>query len=259
VRGASAARPIHVWSTDGVFLNSEEAKQNHMKVASANWHALATFAGRYVPQGYAILVDVGSTTTDVIPILDGVPVPGGETDSERMGTSELIYTGARRTPVCVLLRSTVMAEVFATTLDAYLLLGKIAEAPDDRDTADGRPATRACAHARMARMVGGDSETVKLAKAIFLAEEVQNEQRRLINYGIDCAIGRIERLMRHRKWTTPLRFILAGSGEFLVRDILIQRQFDLNNVYSLTDEFGGTLSTCAPAYAVAVLATERRK
>ncbi len=51
VRFASGGRPIRVWSTDGVFLNSEEAKQNHMKVAAANWHALATFAGRYVPGG----------------------------------------------------------------------------------------------------------------------------------------------------------------------------------------------------------------
>ena len=49
VRGASGGRMIRVWSTDGAFLNSEEAKQNHLKVAAANWHALATFAGQYVP------------------------------------------------------------------------------------------------------------------------------------------------------------------------------------------------------------------
>ncbi len=42
VRFASGGRRIRVWSTDGAFLDSEEAKQNHLKVASANWHALAT-------------------------------------------------------------------------------------------------------------------------------------------------------------------------------------------------------------------------
>ncbi len=46
VRFASAGRPIRVWSTDGVFLNSEEAQRNHMKVAAANWHALGDFCGR---------------------------------------------------------------------------------------------------------------------------------------------------------------------------------------------------------------------
>ena len=56
-----------MWSTDGVFVDSEEAKRNHLKVASANWHALATFAGRYAPNGRAILIDIGSTTTDIIP------------------------------------------------------------------------------------------------------------------------------------------------------------------------------------------------
>jgi uncharacterized hydantoinase/oxoprolinase family protein len=31
-----------------------------------------------------LLVDVGSTTTDVIPLRDGVPVPKGKTDTERL-------------------------------------------------------------------------------------------------------------------------------------------------------------------------------
>src|SRR3954466_15088673 len=40
VRFAREGRPIRVWCTDGAFLNSEEAKANHLKVAAANWHAL---------------------------------------------------------------------------------------------------------------------------------------------------------------------------------------------------------------------------
>src|SRR6476619_5705885 len=46
VRFASGGKRIRVWSTDGAFVDSEEAKRKHLKVASANWHALATFAGR---------------------------------------------------------------------------------------------------------------------------------------------------------------------------------------------------------------------
>src|SRR5580658_4193295 len=100
VESVSQGRRVFVWSTDGGFVDKEEAKRNHMKVAAANWHALATLVGKYVPDGEAVLTDIGSTTTDVIPLLDGKPIPQGKTDRERMRSSELVYTGARRTPVC---------------------------------------------------------------------------------------------------------------------------------------------------------------
>ena len=53
-----------------------------------------------------------------------------------------------------------MAELFATTLDAYLVLDQVPEDAEDRDTADGRPATRPCAHARLSRMLGGDPKMI---------------------------------------------------------------------------------------------------
>lgn len=271
VRFASAARPIHVWSTDGIFLNSEEAKQNHLKVAAANWHALATFAGRYAPKRPGVLIDVGSTTTDVVPLLEGQPIPQALTDRERLRTSELIYTGARRTPVCALLGSQVAAEFFATAHDAYLLLGKVAESPTDSDTADGRPATRAFAHARMARMVGGDAESVPLEVAASLADDVRSKQVCLIEYGITNAITHLDALTRYDKPKSPILFVISGSGEFITRDLLkgdfqyrtrlnrtLHEHVELKDVHSLTDELGPEVSACAPAYAVAVLAAERR-
>src|SRR5262249_14714273 len=112
VRGASDGRPIRVWSTDGAFLNSEEAKGNHLKVAAANWHALATFAGRLMPEGPGVLIDVGSTTTDVIPYFNAVPVPRGRTDPERLRCEELLYVGVRRTPVCAVTYCQVARELF---------------------------------------------------------------------------------------------------------------------------------------------------
>ena len=271
VRFASAGRPIRVWSTDGVFLNSEEAKANHLKVAAANWHALATFAGRYALKRPGLLIDVGSTTTDVIPLFDGKPVPQGTTDRERMRASELIYTGARRTPICALLGSMVAAEFFATAHDAYLLLGKVAESATDCDTADGRPATRAFAHARLARMVGGDAETVTLEDATSVAEEARDKQIRLVEYGINTAIGHLGTLTRRAKPKALITFIISGSGEFIAQELFTRdfhcqvrlsdftlQRVDLENVHSLTDELGPAVSACAPAYAVAVLGTERR-
>src|SRR5439155_17180474 len=51
VLNVSRSRPTRVWSTDGVFLNTEEARRDHLKVAAANWHARATFTWQYVPNG----------------------------------------------------------------------------------------------------------------------------------------------------------------------------------------------------------------
>jgi probable H4MPT-linked C1 transfer pathway protein len=299
VRGASAGRLIRVWSTDGVFLNSEEAKQNHLKVAAANWHALATYAGIFVPQGRAILIDVGSTTTDVIPIMDGVPVPQGKTDYDRMFSGELVYTGVRRTPVCAVAPWYLAAELFATTLDVYLTLGMIPEDPNDRDTADGRPATRKCARARLARMLCADADMVLEDHFETFAVGVLSNQVEVLQESLHRANGRLNlhdtadipipespprpsffnllsrrltNLLRHvfvgpkprvtaglveegesDTEATETAYIVSGSGEFLA-----QRAIRGPHHTSLNDELGPDVSACAPAYAVAVLATERR-
>lgn len=66
------------------------------RIASANWHASACFAARKLADG--LLVDIGSTTTDIVALRDGAVVNTGFSDAERLRTSELIYTGVTRTP-----------------------------------------------------------------------------------------------------------------------------------------------------------------
>ena len=176
-----------------------------------------------------------------------------------------------RTAVCAILGSTVAAEYFATANDAYILLGKVAENDMECDTADGRPATREFAYSRLARMLGGDAETVSLDDAASLAEEVMGKQIRLLEYGITLAIGHLATLTQFDRPKLPICFVISGSGEFLASE-LFTRDFkcqvnlsdnswemvSLDNVRSLSDQLGPTVSVCAPAYAVAVLAAEAR-
>ena len=75
VTDVAAGRPVVVWQTGGEFVSVEDAVEIPRLVAAANWHALATFAGRLTGEGPAVLLDVGTTTTDIIPLADGVPVP----------------------------------------------------------------------------------------------------------------------------------------------------------------------------------------
>lgn len=255
VEAVAGARPAWFWSTDGTFLRGFEARsdERYMKVAAANWHALATFVGNtFARKGGAILVDVGSTTTDVIPILDGKPVPEGKTDYDRLFTNELLYTGVRRTPIAALMGWQVAAELFATTLDAYVLLGSIPENIDDCDTADGRPATKARAAARLARMYCGDIETVPAENLRTLAEGIASRQWNQILYCVTQARNRLA-LLRSR---VSVQVIGSGSGEFLTWNLdtnpeQVQR-------HSLGARLGPAVSACAPAYALTQLPNKKR-
>jgi probable H4MPT-linked C1 transfer pathway protein len=255
-------------------VDSCEAKQNHLKVAAANWHALATLAGQYVPSGRGILLDVGSTTADIIPILEGLPVPTGKSDPERFDSGELVYTGVRRTPLCAIMGWHGAAELFATTHDVYLTLGQILEDPADCETADGRPATQAHARARLARMYGGDIETIAPQRIQQLAEWVHQEQLDRLSDCLRRVRGRLEAMPIHRVspglagWheddldeakpsRTDLTYVVSGSGEFLARRV-IETEPANAAVLALTDQLGPEISACAPAYAVAVLAAATR-
>jgi probable H4MPT-linked C1 transfer pathway protein len=249
VESVAEQAPIRVWQTDGRFVDVAAARAAAHQTAAANWLALATFAGRYAPAGPVLLLDIGSTTADLIPLFDGNPCPLGRTDPARLRSRELIYAGVRRTPLCALLGTSVAAEWFATTHDVYLVLGDIPENPADTDTADGRPATVSAAQARLARMLCADAETCTAEATTNLAQEAHARQLNLLRDALDQVVSRLP--------ATPETVILAGSGEFLARKLCTRlRDKSAIRLVSLTEQLGPTISTAACAYAVAVLLTE---
>ena len=149
VSQAAAGRQVIVYHVDGSLAPLETARQQPQLVAASNWHVLARFAARYCPTSSGLLVDIGSTTTDLIPILGGRPAAKGACDTDRLASGELVYTGVTRSPICAVVDALpwrgqqvpVAQELFATTHDAYLILRHLEEAPNDHQTADGRPAT----------------------------------------------------------------------------------------------------------------------
>jgi probable H4MPT-linked C1 transfer pathway protein len=225
-----------------------------MKVASANWHALATFAGRYASHYGGMLLDIGSTTSDLIPLNHGVPSTYGATDWDRLQMRELVYAGVRRTPVCAVYTDRVCAELFATMQDVYVILGLLPEAPEDCDTADNRPLTTEYSLTRLARMLGADREGLDDDHLIHFAIRVHAELRQ--------HLVKAARAVYYDSQSPPeLRaVIVSGSGEFLARQVAQEAFASIgpNQLFSLNDELGSEVSSCAPAYAVAVLASERR-
>ena len=142
-------RHVAVWGTDGRFHEPDEIRRRPGLAAASNWLALAIAAARLIPEEPGILIDIGSTTTDLIPLDRGKAAARGRTDTERLQTGELVYAGVRRTPICALatelpyrgVPTGLAAELFATTHDIFLVLGDVSPDPTDRSTADGRPAT----------------------------------------------------------------------------------------------------------------------
>lgn len=231
-------KPIFVWRNDGQFENIDAARTDPKAIVAANWLALGTFAGQFAPTGKALIVDIGTTTTDLILLDNGVPAPSARTDQLRLKSGELVYTGIRRTPVCALLGAAGAAEMFATMLDAFLLTGQIPENSQDIDTADGRPATKEHAHSRLARMLCGDGESVNRRTTTALAKRLTLMQRKII-----------ERTARKlaAKHGQPQTVVISGSGEFQAREIF------RDHVVSLSERLGPERSIAAPAVAVADL------
>jgi probable H4MPT-linked C1 transfer pathway protein len=241
--------PMRVWQSEGRFVDTAAARTTPQLTGAANWLALAEFAGRFFAGQSGLVIDVGSTTTDIIPVCQGRPVPRGRTDKQRLLNRELVYTGARRTPLCALLGAEGAAEFFATMHDVHIILGNTPEDDLDCDTADGRPATRPFALARLARMVCADREKCTDAELHSLAEKLFRRQCGLLQEGCrQVAAGLRE----------PGRLLLiAGSGEFLAR-AAIAAEPDLANrpLISLGEKFGPNISRAACAYAVMMLARE---
>jgi probable H4MPT-linked C1 transfer pathway protein len=252
---ASDNRHTRVYLCDGRMVTPQVALLNPVAAAASNWHVLAQFVSRFAVRETSILIDIGSTTTDIIPIVGGKPAALGTTDTTRLLQGELVYTGVERTPVCGLVSHVpyrekncpVALEFFATMYDVYLVLEQLPENPLDIRTADGRSATKKNARDRLARVIAADSEEFNHRDAIAMAEFVAEAQLQKIVAAVKQVTSRLA--------TPPQSFILAGQGEYLAIKVLEDLP-PVNRVVRLSREIDPVVSRCAPAHALAVLARE---
>ncbi|HJH28989.1 MAG TPA: H4MPT-linked C1 transfer pathway protein [Methanosarcinaceae archaeon] len=229
------------------YVNNEGAfntpSDDIQKLAAANWAASADLIGSEV--GDCVFVDVGSTTSDIIPIIDGKH-KAGHTDFSRLLRSELVYAGTLRTNIVTLLDSVkvskgacrLSSELFATTADAYLLLGDITQQIYTCETADGAGNAKIDSARRLGRVVCADLSEISEEDIMSIAKQVKEKQVSLLCDAISDVAG------RHGLNTIAS----AGIGEFMIREAAKRLGLDL---VSVSEKWGSEISKVFPAYAAA--------
>jgi probable H4MPT-linked C1 transfer pathway protein len=246
---------LGVYVVDGAFLTVDEALAAPERVASANWHATAQFAA--AREGDGLLMDIGSTTTDLVPLRGGMVAARGQDDADRLAVDELVYRGVVRTPVMALAshvrlegrRVALMAELFATTADIYRLTDELPEHADLHPAADGRGKSPEESRARLARMVGRDRSSAPDATWDALARQLAD--------GIDATLKEAaERVIRAANLAQDAPIIGAGVGRFLAARVArtLDRTYRSFDALVTTDpRYAVMAADCAPAAAVALL------
>ncbi len=236
------------------FVGAGQAARLGGDVASANWHATAALVARLV--GDALFVDMGSTTTDIIPVKNGAVAGEGYTDAERLMTGELVYTGFTRTFLFGVASSApvrgrltpLMNEYFASIADAHRIMGVLDEMDDKHPSADGKEKTPEGSMARLARMVGRDAADLSPAEWRDVARWFSERQLRMVH---DAAF----RVASNLADDTPI--VAAGTGRWQIRRLAVrmERRFiDFADIIPADEAVRSEASSAAPAAAVALLA-----
>ncbi|MCG8488834.1 MAG: hypothetical protein MI756_15270 [Chromatiales bacterium] len=252
---------LAIFSGGSEFLDSRLAKSSSLQVASANWLATGAWVANQLSEG--LLIDVGSTTTDLIPFADKQVLLEEGTDHHRLVEQTLVYTGIVRTPLMAISAKVpfagewveLMAEHFATTADIYRISGDLPEGADLLPSADNGEKSLEGSERRLARMLGLDADASNGAGWKKVADFLAEQQLRLIQ-------DACERQLSKPSLSANAPLVGAGVGRFLIKRIcrrLNRPYVGIESLFRCDESLAVKVAECAPAVAVASLALEGSK
>lgn len=196
------------------MVNFKDVLEKPLEVAAANWVATSRLAGEISSD--CIMIDTGSTTTDIIPVKDSVECARGRSDLERLSTGELVYSGTLRTNVAALVDKVpldgiwyrVASELFAASADVHMVLGKIEEEDYTCHTPDGAGTGMEDCMRRIARLVCSDLEVLTEDNIKSIAEHIHLKQAEEV---AEALLEVAERNNIYNVVTTGLGMDIIGS------------------------------------------------
>ena len=251
--------PLIYAGPDG-FVQAGVAAQHVSVIASANWHASAALVAVRLPD--ALLIDMGSTTTDIVRVAAGEVAARGYADAERLETGELVYTGVVRSFLMSIISAVpfkgkltpLMHEYFANMADVYRVLGELPPGADLQATADGRGKSIEESRARLARMIGRDAAEGGVEDWRLVALAFKRAQMRSVE------AAAVQVLSGGLAVDAPV--VAAGAGMHVVAEIaagLGRRCLSFASVVECAPAFAELAAHCAPACALALLAGARNR
>ena len=252
-----AGTQVLVLDVDAALRSVESAKAEPLKVASANWAATGWMVAQKIRD--CVVVDVGSTSTSIIPIAEGKTVAFGKTDLEKLMNGELVYTGSLRTNVAATVTSIplrggvarVSSEFFAQSGDVHLVLGDIKESDYTVDAADGKGKTRSDALSRLARIICADTDMITEKEILQIAKFIHERQVEQIAEGLNQVYSRMK---PSGKANVPV--VVTGLGrEFLARKAA--EKSGIGKISYLDDLMPKGAALASPAAGVALMASTK--
>ncbi len=249
--------PIYVLNTDAQLESPEEALRVPLGVASANWAATGWLVAQYFEN--CVVVDIGSTSTSIIPVTNCKVSAQGKTDLDKLICGELVYTGSLRTNLASIVQSvpvkggvaSVSSELFALSGDIHLILGNIASQQYTSETADGRGRTPQEALSRLARLVCADTEMLTEKELLAIAQYIYEKQVQQVVAGLSQVYKRAKKMA-----STKVPVLVAGLGkDFLARKAAEKVGADV--IMDLGELLPKGVSLAVPAVGVALMAAKR--
>lgn len=257
--GALAPHRLLFYAGGAGLVEPHLASDMAAAIASANWHASAALVARNFSE--AVFADMGSTTTDLIPVKAGKIAARGYSDAERMAHGELVYAGVVRSFLMAGLTLVpfagrwvpLMNEWFANASDVYRILGELPEDADAMQTADQQPKTREASFVRLARQIGVDAKDASPRPLTLLARYFAEAQLRMLTDGAHL-------MLSHADLGADAPLVGSGVGRFVLKrlaDRLGLAYVDFSDLVEAAPEVRRKAGDCAPASALALLAAVR--
>lgn len=202
------------FSNDGNYIDYSAALLKPNKLFSTNWMLSLNFLN--LSRDIDVLIDIGSTTTDII--YKNMSVKDNVSDYQRLCNNTLVYVGVVRTPLSMLIDSVnyrnnlspLINEVYATTGDIFNITKDIDFTNSHYRGADGKSFTRENSLIRLGRNIGFDYNPNDEKYLVEISKKIKRE---IIKKIFSCLTNRLDIKLNNSIISS------VGEGNFLVKEL----------------------------------------